>query len=118
MLKRVFVLLFQRQIVTGVRTLRFHDLLGRALSDDATPAASAFRTEIDDPVGAPDDFKVVLNDEDARAGAEKSLKRIEEFGDVVKVQAGGGLVEDVERAFAGGLRQMRGELHALGFATG
>ena len=38
--------------------------------------------------------------------------------DVGEVQAGGGLIEHVERVAGGGLAQFGGELDALGFAAG
>jgi hypothetical protein len=49
--------------------------------------------------------------------ADQPLEGVQQFGDVVEVQAGGGFVEDVQRAFAGGLRQVRGQFHALRFAA-
>ncbi len=64
------------------------------------------------------DFEVVLDDQDAAAVLNQPLKGIEQLCDVVEVQSGGGFVEDEERAFAGGVRQVRGELHALGLAAG
>ena len=42
----------------------------------------------------------------------------QQLGDVVEMQAGGRLVEDIQRAFAGSLGQVRGQFHALRLAAG
>ncbi len=42
----------------------------------------------------------------------------EQLLNVVEVQAGGGLVEDVQDAGVAGVDEMSGELQALGFAAG
>ena len=49
---------------------------------------------------------------------EELAKGGEQLLDIVEVQAGGGLVENVKHAGIGGVHQMRGELEALGFAAG
>ena len=64
------------------------------------PAVAAFGAEIDDPVRAANHIQIVLDHQDASARAQQALEGAEQLRDVVEVQAGGGLVEDVERAFA------------------
>src|SRR4029077_13471011 len=77
-------------------------------------------------------------DEDRSTGVDELAESGEKLANVVKVEAGGGLVEDIERALAsaglfallfffrrGGIKalrasgrdKMRGQLHALGFAA-
>jgi hypothetical protein len=46
------------------------------------------------------------------------VEHLDQLGDVVEVQAGGRLVEDVEGAAGGALRQFLGELDALRLAAG
>ena len=86
----------------GFRDLR--DLLWRAFADDVPTAIDAFGTQIDHPIGSTDYFEVVLDDQDARAGSQQALERIQKLGYIVKVETGGRLVEDVKRSFAGRLR--------------
>ena len=67
------------------------------------PRSPPSGAQVDDPVGGPDHFQVVLDDQDAAAVVDQPLEGVEQLGDVVEVQAGGGLVEDEQRALAGRL---------------
>src|SRR6266850_1846116 len=94
-----------------------HDF-GRALRDDAPAAFAAFGAEVDDPVGLFDDVEVVLDDEHGVAEIDEALQDVEQLSNVVEVEAGGWLVEDVERAAGLPFRKLAGQLDALGFAAG
>ena len=109
------------------------DVFGGAGGYDLAAAAAAFGAHVDDPVGRLDDVEVVLDDEEGAATFDELAEGCEEFGDIVEVEAGGGLVEDVEGAAAGfgccfvggapvgdgaGRGEVRGQLDALGFAAG
>ena len=48
----------------GIRLLDFSDLLGRAFRDDLTAGAAAFRTQVDDMVGALRRFHIMFDDDD------------------------------------------------------
>src|ERR1700675_4540125 len=52
------------QVLSRVRVFQLRDRFGRPEADEVPTAISAFRTEIDDPVGGLDDFKIVLDDDD------------------------------------------------------
>src|SRR5882762_2941595 len=78
----------------------------------------ALGAEVDDPVGLLDHVEVVLDDEHGVAEIDEALQDVEELSNVVEVEAGGGLVEDVERAAGLAFRKLAGELDALGFAAG
>jgi len=58
-----------------------------------------------------------LDDQDAAAVVDQALESLQQLGDVVEMQAGGGLVENVQRARAGGLRKVGGQFHALRLAA-
>ena len=77
------------------------DLFRGAGGDDLAAAGAAFGAHVDDPVGGLDDVEVVLDDEEGAAAVDELAEGGEELGDVVEVEAGGGLVEDVEGAAAG-----------------
>ena len=97
-------------------------------------AAAALGAEVHQPVGGGDHVEVVLDDHQRVAGIQQLSKGRQQRGDVLEVQAGGGLVEQEEQAglvttalapFSivlagqlGGFGQVAGELEALGLAAG
>src|SRR5436305_15276816 len=101
----------------GVGGGRAHDLFGRAGGDELAAEVAAFGAEVYDVVGGLDDIEVVLDDEQRAASFNERAEGREQFVDVVEVEARGRLVEDVERARARALREIRGELDALRLAA-
>jgi diacylglycerol O-acyltransferase / wax synthase len=59
-------------------------------------AVAALGAEVDDPVGGLDDVEVVLDHDDRVALVDQAVQHVEQLADVVEVQPGGRLVEDVE----------------------
>ncbi len=86
--------------------------------DDLAAAVAALGTEVDDAVGGLDDVEVVLDHEHGVAGVHEPLQHDEQLAHVVEVQAGGRLVEDVERPPGAAALQLARELHALRLAAG
>jgi hypothetical protein len=101
-----------------VAVLDFAHLLRRALGDDGAAAFAAFGAHVDEPVGALDDVQIVLDHEDRVAQVGQAIEHIQKVLDVGEVQAGRGLIEDVERVAGGVFAELRGQLDALGFAAG
>src|SRR5579859_7243182 len=93
------------------------DEFGRALGDDAAAAFAALRAEVDDPVGLFDDVEVMLDDEDGVAERDEALKDVKQFANVVKVQSGGGFIEDVKCAASLALGKFAGQVVALRVAA-
>jgi hypothetical protein len=77
------------------------DGFGGSGGDDLAAGGAAFGAHVDDVVGRFDDIQIVLDDEEGAAAVDELAEGAEEFLDVVEVEAGGGLVEDVEGARAG-----------------
>src|SRR5579862_1054456 len=105
------------QVTSSVRISSCRNLLGSSLRHDLTSAFAAFRTQVNHPIGAANHVQIVFDDQNARAVFDQPLKGREQLRNIVKVQSGGGLVEDKQRALASGLRQMRRQLHALRLAA-
>ena len=103
--------------LAGVAARDLRDLLGRAGRDDLAAGGAALGAEIDDPVGGLDDVEVVLDDEHGVAVVDEAVEHLEQLLDVVEVEAGGRLVEQVERAAGLHARELARELDALGFAA-
>ncbi len=121
-------LLIRPQRCAGVRGGVARHLGRRPLGHQQAAALAAFGAEVEQPVGAADHVEVVLDDDQRMPGLQQAPEGAHELGDVVEVQAGGGLVEEEERALLGqllaagrrglgGLGQEAGELQALGLAA-
>ena len=82
------------------------------------PASPPSGPEVDDPVGRLDDLEVVLDDEHGVAGVDEVVQHLQQQLDVGEVQAGGRLVQQVERPAGAPLDQFAGQLDPLGLAAG
>ena len=93
------------------------NLFGWAFGDDAAARVAAFGAEVDDPIGGLDDVEVVFDDEYGVAGVAEFVEHLQQLGDIGEMQAGCGLIQDIQCPPGGFLGQFRGQLHALGFAA-
>src|SRR5258708_6443618 len=100
------------QVSPSVRIGRTRNLFRGSLGYNLATAVAPFGSHVDHPIGAAYDVKVMLDDQDAAAVLDQALEGGQQFGDVVEVQAGGRLVENVERTTASCLRKMRRQVHA------
>ena len=85
---------------------------------------TGIRPEVDDPVGALHNVEIVFNDDEAVALIDQTLKQLNQQGNVIKMQACGGFIQQKQsrlrirlllfRAFD----QMTYQLQSLGFASG
>src|SRR5689334_5037073 len=107
----------RRQIFAGKTCLRLRDLLRRALSDDLSAAGSAFRSEVDDPVGGLNYIEIMFDDHDGITLVAQPVNHFQQQRDVVKMQARGRFVKNVQRATSVALAQFQRELDALGLAA-
>ena len=105
------------KILSGVRRLDLRDLL-RGPGRHHHPAAfPAFGAEVDDVVRGLDHVEIVLDDEQRVARLEQFPEGGEQLRDVVEMQAGGRLIENIEQPSAAMRRQVRGNLDSLRLAT-
>src|SRR6266851_3611617 len=105
------------QVLPGVALLDPRQVLGGAGGDDVPSLVATFGAHVDDPVGALDDVEVVLDDDHGVACLDQPTKHAEQPPDVLEVQPGGGLVQEVERAPGVGAGQLAGQLDPLGLAA-
>ena len=104
--------------LAGVGAGRRGDLLGRAGGDHLAALLAALGAEVDDPVGGLDHVEVVLDHDHRVAGVDQAVEHVEQPLDVGEVQAGGRLVEDVERVAGRDLGELGRELDPLRLAAG
>ena len=76
------------------------DVSGVPVQTSSPPAVAPFRAQVDQPVGGADDVQVVLDHQQGVAVAQQPLEGPQQGGDVVEVQAGGGLVQQEQDAAA------------------
>src|SRR5207253_3234646 len=83
---------------------------------------TAFRSQVDHPIGSFDDIHIVLDNKDCMAGVHEPVQHSQEFLHVVEVKTGSRLIHDVEKAVvrlpAGGkFHQLTGDFQPLSLAT-
>src|SRR5580765_5989363 len=83
-----------------VGRLDLRDTLRRPGRHDLTTRFAAIGSKVDEIVGRLDDIEVVLDHDQRVPRFDELAKRRQELRDVVKVQAGGRLVEDVKQPLA------------------
>src|SRR5690606_22123140 len=65
-----------------------------------------------------DDVKVVFDDQHRIAAVDQLVQHLQQHFDVAEMQAGGGLVQDVQRAAGAAARQFLRQLDPLRLAAG
>ena len=75
------------------------DFFGRSFGYEFTSFVSAFRAQLDDPVGGFDEVHIVLDHDDRVAFIGERLQDGDQFVDVMKMKAGRGFVENVDAFF-------------------
>ena len=92
-------------------------LFGRARGQEAAARRAAFGAEVNHPIRSLDQVHVVFDYDDAVARIHQALQNEQQAGRVGRVQASGGLIEQVEGAAGSATAELLGELDALGFAA-
>ena len=85
--------------------------------DILATAAATLGPEVDQPVGGFDHVQIVLDHHHGVPQIDESLQHFQQLRQIVKVQAGRWLVEQVECASRVGACEFRREFHALCLAT-
>src|SRR5918999_1612844 len=90
-----------REVLAGEGRSGGDEVGGGALEDDPAAVVAGAGAEVDDPVCVRHDRLVVLVDDDRLAGVDEPVEQAEELLDVGEVEAGGRLVEYVDRHRSG-----------------
>ena len=81
---------------TGGRVFTCGDLAWRTLDDQLPPILPGTGAEIDHPIRLGDNIQVMLHNDDGVARVGELPQGPDEYGHVLAVQSGGGLIEQVE----------------------
>ena len=81
---------------------------------------SAFRTQIDDPIGELDHVQIMLDQHQRVSLLEQAIENFRQLSDILQMKAGRRLVQHVHlpSGFPAGHRQLACDLDALRFAAG
>ena len=79
---------------------------------------SAFRSEVDDPIGAFDHFQVVFNDDERVSGIAQFHQNVQKFFDIGEMETGRRLVQNMHGSAGRFLGQLGREHYPLRFAAG
>ena len=71
-------------------------LLRLACYDDMPSLIAALRAQVDDPVSRFDHLEVVLDHYDGVASIGQAVQDLQELADIVEVQPGGRLIQDIQ----------------------
>lgn len=88
---------------------------GGSFKDDGAAVMASCGADVDDVVGVGHDSLVVLNADYGGASVNQLVEQAKELLDIGQVQAGSGLIEDVNAA---GFGHVGGEFDALALAAG
>src|SRR5690348_1808418 len=103
------------QVVVGEALFIRDDFFGRTFSNDLPTPIAALRPEVDAPVGWFDHIQIMLDDYYCVAMVAQPVQYFQKQIDILEMESGGGLVEDIERAAGIALGKLQRKLDALGF---
>ncbi len=78
--------------------------------DHFSAATAAFRPQVDYPVSCLDDVQIVLDHNHSITFIPQTMQYFQQLFNIVKVQAGSGLIKYVQRPACGAFGQFLGEL--------
>ena len=103
--------------LVGIALLRLHHVFRCAGKEKFAATSTTFWTHVDEPVCQLDDIQIVLDDDDRVATVYQLLQYVHQDADVLEVETGGWLVQDVERLARVSLREFCGEFYTLTFTA-
>src|SRR6202171_1290991 len=106
------------EVLAGIGAAVANDLFRGAGSHHLATLVPTFRTQVDDVIGGFEHVEVVLDDHHRIAGIDEAMEDVEQPLDIGEMEAGGRLVEDVERLPRVTPAELFGELDPLRLAPG
>ena len=90
---------------------------GGAGCHNAAAAAAAFRSQVNDIVGALDHIQIVLNNDHRIARVHQFVQHFDQTMHIGHMQTGGGFVQNIHGLPGSAACQFVGQLHPLGFTA-
>src|SRR6516162_2266336 len=82
--------------LSSVGLLHARDLFRSALRDETAAVFPTLGAKVDQPVSVTDHVEVVLDEDDRVSQSGEPVQDVQQFLDVVEMQAGGGLIEQIK----------------------
>ena len=112
------ILKFVLEEAAGVGFGALGYLLGGAADYQMASVLAAFGAQVNDVIGALDNVHVVLDYDYGVAATNQSIKRLQQFADIVEVKTGCGLIKDEYGGLGLFKTQEIGQFHALALTAG
>ena len=93
------------------------DVLRRSCRNNKSAATTAFRAQIDQPVGTLDHIDVVFYDQNGVSCVYQRLKGRQKLPEVIEVQPGRGFVKDVQHPLLAVAGKVGSQLDPLGLTA-
>ena len=100
-----------------MRLFTLGNLFGSTFTYHKAASLTAFRTDVDNMIGAFDHFQVMLNDDDRVPSLYQGIKCFEQGLDIVKMLSRGRFVEYENGGLGFFFTKIEGQLHALVLST-
>ena len=95
-----------------------HHVFRRARRNHVAALLARLGPQVDHPVGRLDHVEIVLDHHDGVAQVDQPVEHVQQLGQIVEVQAGRRLVEQIERPAGVGPGKLGGQFDPLGLAAG
>ena len=93
------------------------DFLGRAGRHDGATAVAALRTKVNHIVGGFDDVEVMLDNKHGVPRVHQTLQYLKQLTNIIEVEAGSGLIENIEGFACLATLKLACQLHTLSLTT-
>ena len=102
----------------GIRSGASGDLLGGAGTHNGAAAVSALGAEINKIIGGFNYIQVMFDHDDGISDVDQALQNGDQMRDILGMQPGGGLVQNIQGFSCLAAGKLRCKLHALGLSAG
>lgn len=107
--------LFQHlvDIIAGIGPVCFCNFLRSPAGNDSSSAVSSFRSHINDIIRRLYNIQIMFDDHNAVSPLYQLLKDLRQLADILKMQTGCGLIQDVNSLSRGSSGKLRRQLDSL-----
>src|SRR5699024_2524530 len=98
--------------------VHFGNLFGRAGTNNLSAGKAASMNNVNNMISTYNVIQVVFDDDDRMAAVDQLFERIQQLGDILEMQSGSGLIEEIEGMVTRRLAQEFPQHYPLCLSTG